>query len=164
MKPMRYPFLVLACLLAGCASYGGEGLKPGVSNEGQVRSAMGQPAVELANPDGSRTLAYPKGPLGTQTFMVSLRQDGTLESIEQVLDERHIYRITPGLTRDDILRLIGPPAEVHQFPRLQQTAWDYRYQDGWGYTAILSVMFDAQGIVVGRTSHRLDRGERNTSR
>jgi hypothetical protein len=25
--------------------------------------------------------------------------------------------------------MIGPPGETMDFPRLQQTAWDYRFQD-----------------------------------
>ena len=67
MKTVTRLFLVL--LLAGCASYEGRGLRPGVSSEAEVRGLMGPPAIELAGDEGGKRLAYPRGPLGTQTFM-----------------------------------------------------------------------------------------------
>ena len=153
---MRHSPHLIALLLAGCAAYGGMGLRAGVS-EGEVRRTMGVPALELANADGSRQLAYPSGPFGTQTFMVQVGRDGLLQAIQPVLDEDHFYRIHPGQTRDDVLRLIGPPGETMEFPRLQQVAWDYRFQDTWGYTAIFSVMFDHGGHVVGKVTRRIER-------
>jgi hypothetical protein len=160
---MRLAPLCLALFLAACASYSGSGLQPGVSSEDEVRRTMGPPALELSNPDGSRQLAYPKGPMGTQTFMVRVGRDGLVQGIEQVLTDDRFYRIVPGITRDDVLRLIGPPSETMDFPRLQQVAWEYRYQDTWGYTAFLSVMIDRQGVVVGRTTRRIDRNDRGRS-
>jgi hypothetical protein len=118
---------------------------------------MGPPALELPNPDGSRLLAYPRGPLGTETFMVHIGRDGLVQRMDQVLRDETFYRIVPGITKDDVLRLIGPPSEVMDFPRLQQVAWEYRYQDSWGYTAFLSVMIDRQGVVVGRSTRPIER-------
>ncbi len=157
LKPMRHTPYFIALLLAGCTSYGGMGLRAGVSSEGEVRRSMGVPALELTGTDGSRQLAYPSGPFGTQTFMVQVGRDGFLQAIQPVLNEDHFYRINPGQTRDDVLRLIGPPGETMEFPRLQQTAWDYRFQDTWGYTAIFSVMLDRDGVVVGKVTRRLER-------
>lgn len=154
---MRAAPLLAPLLLAACASYDGLGLRPGVASEGEVRRTMGEPAIELGNPDGSRQMAYPRGPFGNQTYMVQVGKDGLLQSIRQVLTDDNFYRIQPGQTRDDVLRLIGPPLETMEFPRLHQVAWDYRYQDTWGYVAIFSVMFDEQGQVVGRHSRRLER-------
>ncbi len=102
-------------------------------------------------------MAYPKGYYSNQTYMVRVGRDGMFQGIQQVLNEDHFYRIQPGQTRDDVLRLIGPPLETTDFPRLQQIAWDYRYQDTWGYNAIFSVMLDHDGQVVGKVSRRLER-------
>jgi hypothetical protein len=156
---MKATVTLLVLVLAACAGYDGAGLKPGVSNESDVHRSMGEPALVLANPDGSRQLAYPRGPLGLQTYMVRVGADGRVQQVQNVLDEDHFHRVQAGLTRDDILRLIGPPSESMQFPRMQQVAWDYRFQDTWGYTAIFSVIFDANGIVVGKFTKRLDRVE-----
>lgn len=150
-------FTLLAFLLASCAAYDGSGLRAGVASENEVRQTLGTPALEIANPDGSRQMAYPKGYFSNQTYMVQVGRDGMFQGIQQVLNEDHFYRIQPGQTRDDVLRLIGPPLETTDFPRLQQVAWDYRYQDAWGYIAIFSVMLDRDGRVAGKASSRLER-------
>src|SRR5260221_14083440 len=99
------PIVALALLLlAGCAS--SDSLRAGVSSEGEVRRAMGPPALEIAQADGSRQLAYPTGPLGTQTYMVQVGKDGLFQGVQPVLKEENFYRIQPGSTRDDVLRLI----------------------------------------------------------
>ena len=157
---VRARVLFLSLGLSACAAYDGSGLRPGVSSAEEVVRTMGPPALELANPDGSKSLAYPKGYFSGQTFMVRVGRDGLVQRVEQVLNEDHFYRIVPGITRDDVLRTIGPPIEVMDFERLQQTAWDYRYQDIWGYTAILSVMINRQGIVVGRHTRRIEPRDR----
>ena len=154
------PILAMAGLLAACAAYDGYGLRPGASTVDEVHRAMGPPALELPNPDGSRQLAYPRGPLGTQTFMVEVGRDGVLRAIRPVLNDDNYHRITPGQTRDDVLRLVGPPGETMDFPNLGQVAWDYRYQDTWGYIAIFSIMFDREGKVVGKVNRRLERERR----
>ena len=154
---MKIPTSLLLLLLAGCAAYDGSSLRAGVSTEDEIRGTMGPPALVLPNADGSRLLAYPRGPLGTQTFMVDLGQDGKLRQIRRVLNDDTFHHIQPGLTQDEVLRMIGPPSETGEFPRLGQVAWDYRFVDTWGYTAIFSVMFDRKGIVVSKFTRRLER-------
>ena len=149
----------LGLLLGACAAYDGALLRAGTSTEADVRHTMGPPALEFANDDGSHELIYPRGPLGTQTFIAHLAKDGVLRGIEPVLTDDRFYQIHPGLTRDDVLRLIGPPGQTMEFPRLRQVAWDYRYVDTWGYVAIFSVTFDENGVVVSKITRRL--GDRN---
>ena len=156
---MDKPAIFAACVLlaAACASYDGYSLRAGASTESEVRSLMGPPAAEFVNADGSKRLAYPRGPLGAQTYMADVGSDGILKSVSPVLRDDTFYRIQPGLTREEILRMIGPPGETMYFQRLGQTAWDYRYQDTWGYPAIFSVMFDEKGVVVSKFTRRIDR-------
>jgi outer membrane protein assembly factor BamE (lipoprotein component of BamABCDE complex) len=149
--------LVSALLLASCASYDGRGLRPGVSTEAEVRQVMGEPAMQLPDPDGSRALVYPRGPLGSQTYMVHVGRDGVVQSIEPVLSDATFNAIQPGMTQEEVLRLIGPPRETMSFARLGHVAWDYKYQDTWGYPAIFSVTFDRDGRVVSKISQRLER-------
>jgi hypothetical protein len=153
----RLVLLLAALAAAGCASYSGYGLVPGAATEAEVRAAMGPPALEFSEPDGARRLAYPRGPLGTRTFMADVGPDRVLRRITQVLDDDSFHRIQPGLTRDQVLRMIGPPGQTMSFPRSGHTAWDYRYTDTWGYVAIFSVTFDRDGIVVSKISQRLER-------
>jgi hypothetical protein len=154
---MRWIPCTVLLLLASCA-YQEMSLRPG-STVGEAVRTLGPPALELSNPDGSKQLAYPKGYYTGQTLMVYIGPDGLVRGVEQVLNEDRFHRVQAGQTRDEVLRNIGPPIETMEFPRLQQVAWDYRYQDTWGYTAILSVMIDRNGIVVGKSVRRIDRGD-----
>lgn len=150
-------FLALAFGLTGCAAYDGFTLRAGASSEAEVRSVMGTPALEFPDSDGSKVLAYPRGPLGSSTYMAHVGSDGVLREVRQALTDDTFYRINPGLTREEVLRMIGPPADSMRFPRLNQDSWAYRYRDTWGYPAIFSVNFDANGLVVSKFSRRIDR-------
>lgn len=154
--------ILLSLAAAGCASYDGYSLKPGVSSEADLRGVMGRPAMEYQEGDGSRRLMYPRGPLGTQTFAAEVGSDGILRAIRPLLKEETFYGIQPGMTRDEILRLIGPAGETMAFPLSRQVAWDYRFVDVWGYLAVFSVMFDEKGIVVSKFTRRLNQGRDHT--
>jgi SmpA/OmlA family protein len=155
MKAARVLFL--AIFLSACASYDGFTLKPGAP-EAEVRSVMGAPAMEFAQPDGSRDLVYPRGPLGTRTYMATLGADGKLQGVRNVLSDDVFSAIKPGMTQEQVLRLIGPPRDKEHFARTSQTAWDWKYVDTWGYQSIFSVMFaDADGRVVSKFTRRLDK-------
>jgi outer membrane protein assembly factor BamE (lipoprotein component of BamABCDE complex) len=66
-------------------------------------------------------------------------------------------RISAGMTQADVQQLIGAPDDTMRFPLSRTVAWDYLYQDTWGYTAEFSVTFDASGHAVSKFSKRLDR-------
>lgn len=153
----RPALLALSLALSGCAAYDGFTLRSGASTEAEVRSLMGAPALEFAGPDGSKELVYPRGPMGSQTFMAEVGRDGVLRGVRAVLSDDTFNRIQPGMTQDEILRMIGPPRDTERFARLAQTAWDWKYVDTWGYPSIFSVMFDDQGRVVSKFSRRLER-------
>lgn len=146
-----------AALLSSCAAYDGYSLRAGASTENEVRGVMGTPALEFTSGDGTRQLVYPRGPLGTQTFMASVGRDGVLREVRPVLKDEVFYRIRPGLTEHDILEMIGPPGETMHFARSDTTAWDYRYVDTWGYLAVFSVTFDNKGVVVSKITRRIER-------
>lgn len=151
--------ILVATGLAACASTGA-GLSPGVSTEAQVRQAMGHPAAEFRHGDGSRTLAYPQGPMGTQTYMAELASDGRVLEVRAALNEENFQRISPGMAREEVLRLIGPPGDSMYFPGLRQDSWEWRFIDAWGYLAVFSVNLDANGNVASKFTRRIER-ERN---
>ena len=147
----------LALLLSACASYDGSSLRAGVSSEADVRSVMGAPGAEYTAADGTRRLVYPHGPLGTQTYVVSVGLDGRVREVRQALTDETFYGIHPGITEKGILEMIGPPGETMRFARSNTYAWDYRYVDAWGYPSVFSVTFDADGHVVSKISRRIER-------
>lgn len=145
-----------ALLLTACAALDGYTLRPGAS-EAEVRSLMGSPAAEYTSRDGTRELVYPRGPLGTQTYVASMSSEGVLKDVRNVLTDDVFNRIRPGLTQQEVLEMIGPPGDTMHFSRSDTTAWDYRYMDTWGYLAIFSVTFDANGRVVSKITRRIER-------
>jgi len=151
---------LLAVALAACASYSGYGLQPGSATEADVVKAMGKPALEFSTDGGGRDLIFPRGPLGTQTFIAHLDSRGTLQGIDPVLNEDHFYRIKAGMTRDEVLRMIGPPSETMNFgPRTGNVAYTYRFMDGWGYLSDFSVTFGPDWIVRSKIAIRIDPGD-----
>lgn len=149
--------LVAALLLAtGCAITAFQALEPGRSTEADVRRALGAPALVLPAADGSRQLAFPTGPYGTQTWMAFVAPDGRLLRLEQALTDDNLQRVSPGIPQEEVLRLIGPPWRKVDFANRRQVAWDYRFQDMWGYLVDYAVMVDGRGIVAETVRARIE--------
>jgi len=69
---------------------------------------MGEPATRRKDADGRQQFAHPRGPPGTQMFMVFIAADGRLERIKNVLDLAHFARIEPGKSdKEAVLRTLG---------------------------------------------------------
>ena len=137
--------LIASMLLAGCASYSGSGLKPGEARLDEVQALMGPPALRWQDADGSVQLAYPRGPAGLESFMVKLGPDGRLQSIANVLNEQTFARIRAGLTKNEVLRLRGPPDYNRSvyFRAHDELAWEWRFREVYGNPARFAVLFDA---------------------
>jgi len=145
----------LALAAAGCASYDGRTLAPGAP-ESEVTALMGPPAMEVPGPGATTRLVYPRGPLGTQTFMADLGPDHRLLAVRNVLTDEVFDAIRAGMTEKDVLATIGPPGHMMAFSLSNTHAWEYRYQDAWGYLAEFSVTFDANGVVLSKLKRRIE--------
>ena len=73
-------------------------------------------------------------------------------------DEAFFARIERGMTMEEVRARLGPPDETMKFPAKNAVAWDYRYQDTWGYMANYSVTFGPEGRVQSTFSHRINTG------
>lgn len=152
--------MLISLLLTACAGYDGRGLRNGVDRSETVLATMGEPALRWRDADGLEQWAYPRGPMGTQTFMVYLGADQLLIGVDKVLDSAHFARIRPGIdTRDSVLRLIGPPnpAWSSYFEARNELAWEWRICDDWSKLARFGVLFDANSGVVRTTYQRIER-------
>jgi hypothetical protein len=136
--------LLSSMLLAACASYSGSSLKPGEARLEDVQALMGAPALRWQDPDGSVQLAYPRGPIGYHTFMVTLGPDGRLQSITNVLEPAGFARIRPGMTKDQVLRVLGPPNYnlTVYFKARDELVWDWRFCSDLGAASRFQVLFD----------------------
>jgi hypothetical protein len=136
--------LLSSILLAACASYSGSGLRPGEARLDDVQALMGTPAMHWQDPDGSVQLAYPRGPVGFDTFMVKLGPDGRLQSIINVLEPAGLARIRPGMTKDEVLRVLGAPdySRTVYFKARDELVWDWRFRSAIGEPSRFLVLFD----------------------
>lgn len=160
---MKFLAAVLsAFLLTSCASYSGRDLMPNQSLIGDVQSAMGQPAMRWDKADGSVQLAYPRGPAGYHTYMVRLGADGKLQSIENVLQGESFARIHQGMSKAEVLELLGPPNPVWTvyYQSRDELAWEWRFCDDWHEASRFNVLFDASKEVV-RSTLTLSESQRN---
>jgi hypothetical protein len=149
---MRAFLATVIVLAAGCA---GPGSFVGRA-EADLRAGMGPPLAEYRNPDGSRTLAYSYGQFSGQTYLADVDGTGSVRGVRQVLVEENFARLQPGMTRDEVLRLIGPPVDSMAFPRRAEISWEYRFIDTWGYRALFYVNLDERGIVVSKLTRRIE--------
>ncbi|MGF6723116.1 outer membrane protein assembly factor BamE (lipoprotein component of BamABCDE complex) [Paraburkholderia sp. GAS41] len=119
-------------------------LTPGISTEDQIRSQMGKPETERTFTDGSKRLEYPRGPQGLNTYMVDIDRDGKLQAITQVLTAANFARVQPGMSEDEVRRMLGKPGQVAVFPLKPETVWSWKWREG-GVTeeGIFNVHFDA---------------------
>lgn len=149
----RWMSVFSALLLGACAAYSGHGLKPGVDRTEDIVRVMGQPAMRWQNEDGSSQLAYPRGSMGYHTYMVFIGADGKLQSIQNVLDEKNFARIRPGMTKEEVLRLLGPsfPGWTAYFKLRDELVWEWRYCDAWNEAARFDVLFDNSKATVRST-------------
>lgn len=151
--------LLLSLFLSACAAYSGRGLTPGVSGLAEVLATMGEPAMRWDDPDGRIQLAYPRGPMGTQTFMVHIAADGRLERIDKVLEEENFARIEHGKSgKAEVLRLLGPsyPGWTAYFEARDELVWEWRICDAGGRQAKFDVLFDGTTGIVRSTCLRPD--------
>lgn len=123
--------LQLACDREGqpMQQRGLEKLAIGASTEGDVRAAMGAPETTWEEENGARILEYPKGPEGARTWIFDIDPNGKLTGYHQALAPENFGRIQPGMSKDDVRRLLGKPRTVVNFNRLKEEVWDYRYLD-----------------------------------
>jgi hypothetical protein len=123
---MRLLCLFTALLAAGCASYTGANLQPGVSTAADVERTMGRPVERRQAANGETLLWYPHFPFGKVSYAARIGPDGRLIGVEQRMTEQNIAALEPNRTTLAQVRdLLGPPDSVVEYPRMQREVWTY---------------------------------------
>jgi len=126
--PLAALTLGAALFLVGCASPlrdPATGVSPG-QDEAAVRAVMGSPTGRYTLPQGTVRLEFARGPLGFETWMVDLDAAGRVTAVEQVLTRRRFDEVRRGMTGDELLRLLGRPAE-RQRQYMDRVTWYWRH-------------------------------------
>lgn len=151
--------LFAALLLQACDQIAMYELKPGVSTVMEVRDRLGPPGQEWRNDDGSTVLEYSHQPAGTECFMLTIGSDGILRVIDQVLVDANFARIRPGMSGDEVRRILGKPAARHTYALKKETMWEWRIgQDNpLAEPLYFNVTFDDSGRVTSTGRHTAGR-------
>ena len=117
--------LCVVATVSACAGYA-----PSADMVGQRREALiqqlGQPERETIA-DGKKKLQFPRGPGGSHTYFVYLNNEDRVADWEQVLTEARFNQIVPGMTKDQVVDLIGISRITHGLARERGYVWHYRY-------------------------------------
>jgi len=137
----RTVLLLFPALLstAGCASF--SAINPGASAQ-QVETMVGAPANVWKNADGSEVWEYPRGPLGVETYMVTLGPDRAVREVRQVLSDEYISKLHVGMSRDEVRRMLGRPRDIGFSGLNDEEIWSWRYREWGTRTMELYVQFD----------------------
>ena len=129
-----------ALLLGACAMP----VVPGTSTETDVLAFFGKPIDTRQIEGGSRQFDYPRGPLGRETWRITLSADGKVQWVEQLLDEAHFARIKSGMSKIDVQRELGRHFITTNFANLGEQVWSWRYTDFGSRYMFFNAHFHAQ--------------------
>lgn len=115
-----------ALLLAACVAHGPGDLGVGATEQ-DVLARMGAPTGRHTLPDGQTRLEYARGPFGRETYMIDIDATGRVTRVRQVLGEQQFAAMVPGMTREEVLREFGRPAEARRVGFVGREVWSWRY-------------------------------------
>jgi outer membrane protein assembly factor BamE (lipoprotein component of BamABCDE complex) len=149
VTPMRLAILLL-CLaaLTACDPQKIAKLEEGVASEADVRAQFGEPHATYNEADGSKTFEYSRQPEGQVAYMITIGADGKMSALRQVLKPAEFAKVTPGMDKAAVRRLLGKPAKTASFAlKPDEEHWDWRWLDGQ-QPRLFSVTFDRDGKVI----------------
>mgnify|MGYP001766309152 FL=1 len=146
----------IATILPGCDSFVLQDIKPGVTTAVEVRAKMGNPGYEFRNDDGSVTWEYTRQPSGVHCYMITFDSKQVVQRVDQVLNDASFARVRPGMTRDEVRRLLGQPARVETFANLREEVWEWRIEGvPHNEETYFNVFFDTGSGLVTKAGKRV---------
>lgn len=169
LKQAAFVLLLGLMALAGCDQQRIAKLEEGVSTEADVRAQFGEPAhiwsaadmatsplanssAQAAAEPGARTFEYNRQPEGMANYMVTIGADGKLTSLRQVLNAQNFNAVKPGMTMEQVRKMLGRPMKVTPYALQQQTEFFWRYLNPPNTAMQFMVVFDSDLKVVSVAS------------
>lgn len=133
---------VLALLaVAACDPQRIAELEEGASTEADVRARFGEPEAIWDGPGGERIFEYNRQPAGHQNYMIGIGPDGRMTSLRQVLHPATFAKVSPGMTSDEVRRMLGKPMKRTPYALKNEIAWDWRYMEPPNRSLVFTVWF-----------------------
>lgn len=139
--------LILLTLLACDPQRIGE-LEEGVATEADVRAHFGAPEAIWNGPGGERIFEYNRQPAGQKNYMISIGMDGKMTALRQVLNPANFAKVQPGVTMEDVHRLLGKPMKITPYALKNEVAWDWRYLQPPNTSMVFTVWFSPADLVL----------------
>jgi len=133
--------------LVGCDQHKIDDLEEGLSTEVQVRQAFGEPETIWPEADGARTFEYPRQPMGHRNYMITIDANGVMTALRQVVAPHVFAQIQPGMTQEQVRRMLGKPAKRMTYSLKQETDWDWNWIDPPSREMEFTVTFEEHGRV-----------------
>lgn len=143
---------LLALAIAGCDPQRIAQLQEGVSTEADVRARFGPPEHVWEGPGGERVFEYNRQPEGHHNYMISIAPDGRMTALRQVLDPASFARIRPGMTVEEVRRMLGQPMKKTPYALRNEYAWDWRYLQPPNTSMVFTVWFSPDDRVLRTTT------------
>jgi outer membrane protein assembly factor BamE (lipoprotein component of BamABCDE complex) len=141
-------WLASVLALVGCDQQKIAKLEEGVATEADVRKQFGEPQATYNEADGSKTFEYSRQPEGQVAWMITIGNDGKMSALRQVLKPAEFAKVTPGIDKAQVRRLLGKPGKTAKFDlKPDEEHWDWRWLDGQ-MPKFFSVIFDKDGKVM----------------
>ncbi|HRD35164.1 MAG TPA: hypothetical protein PLR02_13020 [Rhodocyclaceae bacterium] len=142
MFSLRTLMVVSLCaLLTGCAAFAPP--RPLV-DEADVRATRGEPTAIWDNPDGTRTFEYSTQPFGVTAWMFTLDPGGQVIEQLDALSAVSRARVRPGLTVDEVRRMLGRERSIQRFSLSREEVWDWSIPNEW--PAVMATRFNVHFI------------------
>jgi hypothetical protein len=133
---------LLALALLACDQQRIAQLEEGVSTEADVRARFGAPENVWDGANGERVLEYNRQPSGHQNYMIAIGPDGRMTALRQVLNPRTFAQVQPGMSMEQVRRLLGKPMKTTPYALKNEIAWDWRYLEPPNTSMVFTVWFD----------------------
>ena len=95
-----------------------------------------------------RTFEYNRQPAGQRNYMIAVGPDGRMNALRQVLTPANFAKVQPGMSQDDVRRLLGKPAKITPYERKREVHADWRYLDAPSTAMVFAVIFSPDDRVL----------------
>ncbi|MDQ3057943.1 MAG: outer membrane protein assembly factor BamE [Pseudomonadota bacterium] len=147
--------------LVGCDQQRITELEEGISTEADVRARFGPPesiwdAQDMASlpmpgaaaEPGARTFEYNRQPSGHVNYMITIGPDGRMSALRQVLNPQNFAQVLPGMSMEQVRKMLGKPMKITTYALKQETHYDWRYLNPPNTSMIFTAVMDPNLRVV----------------
>jgi outer membrane protein assembly factor BamE (lipoprotein component of BamABCDE complex) len=136
---------VVAVALSGCAVDRLPALVTAGATASDVEARIGKPVAQGMLQNGETYWDYTLQPMGYHNYRVTFAADQRVQSVQDLLTNENIARLTPGMSRAQVLDIVGPSRYAREYGN-GTTSLSWRYEDH-GVIKLLHVIFDASDRV-----------------